>query len=699
MAKRQCTRKTEASKSTAKAAKKADEKPQIHLSLMDDPWLEPVKDAVLARYLRYQDKLKELESYYPTFIDFAGQYKYLGLNYSEEDHGWYLREWAPNARTIYMFGDFNNWNRSANPLTKKDNGIWEIFLDDATYADKLVHGSLYKLIIYGADGTIMDRIPAYTKRAVQDEQTKVFSAQVWKPEEKFSWSRKKFHAPKNEPLLIYECHIGMAQEKEGVGTYKEFEENVLPHIIKGGYNTIQIMAIAEHPYYGSFGYHVSNFYAPSSRFGTPEELKHLVKTAHDNGIRVIMDIVHSHTVKNTSEGINRLDGTDDLYTHPGGRGDHPQWDSKLFNYGKNEVIQFLLSNIRYWMEEFHFDGFRFDGVSSMLYFHHGMIGDATYDQWKYFCDGVEFDAITYLQLANKLIKLINPEAISIAEDVSGMPGLTTPLEDGGMGFDFRLGMGIPDFWIKILKEQTDEQWNVYQIWGVLNDRLPQVKTIAYAESHDQALVGDKTIAFRLMDKDMYFDMADNRQNPVIDRGIALHKMLRAFTIVNGGQAYMNFMGNEFGHPEWIDFPREGNGWSYQHARRQWSLLEKGFLRYHFLNDFDEALIKLIKQYPVMQDLYGQQLNMDQANQTICEKKGNLIFVFNFHPTACIPDYTFYVPDAGVYKLILNSDDKQFGGFGRIEGDGEYFSQEKNGVQTLSIYNVNRSVLVFKKVRD
>ncbi|MCQ2252112.1 MAG: alpha-amylase family glycosyl hydrolase [Bacteroidales bacterium] len=698
MAKRQCTKKT-ASKKAEPVEKKEEEQPQIHLAIMDDPWLDPVKNDIINRYNRFQAKFKELESYYPTFIDFAGQYKYLGLNYSEEDKGWYLREWAPNAKEIFIFGDFNNWERYQYPLTKKDNGIWEIFLDDKTFGKTFVHGSLYKIIVRGADDSLIDRIPAYTKRAVQDDNTKIFSAQVWKPKEKFSWSRKKFHAPKNEPLLIYECHIGMAQEKEGVGTYKEFEENVLPHVIKGGYNTIQIMAIAEHPYYGSFGYHVSNFYAPSSRFGTPEELKHLVKTAHENGIRVIMDIVHSHTVKNTSEGINRLDGTDDLYTHPGGRGDHPQWDSKLFNYGKNEVIQFLLSNIRYWMEEFHFDGFRFDGVSSMLYFHHGMIGDSTYDQWKYFCDGVEFDAVTYLQLANKLMKLINPDSISIAEDVSGMPGLTMPIEDGGMGFDFRLGMGIPDFWIKILKEQTDEQWNVYQIWGVLNDRLPHVKTIAYAESHDQALVGDKTIAFRLMDKDMYFDMADNRQNPVIDRGIALHKMLRAFTIVNGGQAYMNFMGNEFGHPEWIDFPREGNGWSYQHARRQWSLLEKGFLRYHFLNDFDEALIKLIKEYPVMQDLYGQQLNMDQANQTICEKKGGLIFVFNFHTSACIPDYTFYVPEAGVYKLILNSDDKQFGGFGRIEGDNEYFSMEKDGHQVLSIYNVNRSVLVFKKVRD
>lgn len=693
MAKRNNTKKAATMPSVASPA----EKPKIHLAIMDDHWLDPVQDDIIARYERFQRKYKELDGYYAGgLVDFAGQYKYLGLNYSEDEHGWWMREWAPAAKEMYIFGDFNNWNRYQYPLKRRDDGIWEIFLDDKTFAKTFVHGSLYKLIIHGADDTILERLPAYVKRAVQDDTTKIFAAQVWKPE-KFNWGRKKFKPNPNEPLLIYECHIGMAQEKEGVGTYKEFEDNVLPHIIQGGYNTIQIMAIAEHPYYGSFGYHVSNFFAPSSRFGTPEELKHLIKTAHDAGVRVIMDIVHSHTVKNLAEGINRLDGTDDLYTHPGGRGEHPQWDSKLFNYGKNEVIQFLLSNIRYWMEEFHFDGFRFDGVTSMMYWHHGNI--ESFDQWKFFRDGVEFDAITYLQLANCLMKKINPESISIAEDVSGMPGLTSPIEAGGMGFDYRLGMGIPDYWIKLLKEVGDDYWNVYQMWHVLNDRLPMVKTVAYAESHDQALVGDKTIAFRLMDKEMYFCMATNIGSDIIDRGISLHKMIRMFTIVNGGQAYMNFMGNEFGHPEWIDFPREGNGWSYKHARRQWSLMKADYLKYHFLNDFDEAMIKLIRQYPVMQDLYGWQLNMDEQNHTIVEKKGGLVFVFNFHPTACIADYKFYIPEPGVYKIVLNSDDLKFGGFGRLDPNQEFFAMPKDGHYELSIYNVNRTVLVLKKVRD
>ena len=688
-----------------KKAKKSKPEPK-HLAILDDHWLDPVQDDVMARYERFHRRLKELESYYPLTAQekkaklsplekLARQDQYLGLNYSKEEKGWWLREWAPAAKEMYVFGDFNGWTRYQYPLSHRDDGIWEIFLDDKTFGKTFVHGSLYKLIVRGADDSMLERLPAYTKRAVQDDTTKIFSAQVWKSD--FDWEGDDFKPNPKEPLLIYECHIGMAQEKEGVGTYKEFEDNVLPHVIKGGYNTIQIMAIAEHPYYGSFGYHVSNFFAPSSRFGTPEELKHLIKTAHSHGIRVIMDIVHSHTVKNLAEGINRMDGTDCQYTHPGGRGDHPQWDSKLFDYGKTEVIQFLLSNIRYWMRDFHFDGFRFDGVTSMLYMHHGNV--ESYNQAMYFRDGVEFDAVTYLQLANYLMKQINAQSVSIAEDVSGMPGLTSPIEAGGMGFDYRLGMGIPDYWIKLLKEVGDDYWNVYQMWHVLNDRLPMVKTVAYAESHDQALVGDKTIAFRLMDKEMYFCMATNIGSDIIDRGISLHKMIRMFTIVNGGQAYMNFMGNEFGHPEWIDFPREGNGWSYKHARRQWSLMEADYLKYHFLNDFDEAMIKLIREYPVMQDLYGQQLNMDEQNHTIVEKKGGLVFVFNFHPTACIADYKFYIPEPGVYKIILNSDDLKYGGFGRLDNDQEFFALPEDDHYKLSIYNVNRTVLVLKKVRD
>jgi 1,4-alpha-glucan branching enzyme len=581
-------------------------------------------------------------------------------------------------------------------LINNGRGIWEIFFDDKTYHSSLVHESLYKLIVQSQIGE-NERIPVYAKRVIQDENSKDFSAQFWNPQKVYKFKNKSPVLDANQPLFIYESHVGMAQETEGVGTYAEFRDKTLPRIVKAGYNAIQLMAIAEHPYYGSFGYHVANFFAPSSRFGTPEELKSLVDRAHGLGLLVIMDIVHSHTVKNTREGLNLFDGTDYQYTHHGSRGDHPQWDSKLFNYGKEEVLHMLLSNVRYWVEEFGFDGYRFDGVTSMLYFHHGM--GVNFDQpERFFTDGVEFDAVTYLQLANTLIHQLNPAYLTIAEDVSGMPGLCKPIEDGGIGFDYRLGMGLPDFWIKLLKHQQDEAWNIHEMYHTMTNRHFDIKTVAYAESHDQALVGDKTIAFRLMDKDMYFHMAKAEQSLVIDRGIALHKMIRLFTISLGGEAWLNFMGNEFGHPEWIDFPREGNNWSYKYARRQWSLIEKDYLKYHWLSDFDRAMLQLMKNYQIMQALPPWLLKADEACKTIVFERNHLVFVFNWHPSDSIPDYEIPLKQTGDYELILSTDDPLFGGFGRMDKSIRYPSYTRDEQAFMKIYNTNRTAMVFKPVK-
>ena len=661
----------------------------------DDPWLQPVEGQVLDRYNRYHQKLHEISDNFGSIEQFADGYMYFGINYDAKQKAYVYREWAPEAFNLYLTGDFNQWQKHSHPLKKDKYGVWEIMLPENDYKEAFTHGSKVKVLVNSRKGEQF-RIPAYIKRAVQDEDTKNFTGQVWLPKQ-FKWPKLQKTDNKVGDLFIYECHVGMAQEKEGVGTYTEFKDNILPRVKKLGYNAIQMMAIQEHPYYGSFGYHVSNFFAPSSRFGTPEELKELIKEAHKLGILVILDIVHSHTVKNTVEGINEFDGSDAQYFHPGNRGDHPQWDSKLFDYGKTEVLRFLLSNLKYWLNEFHFDGFRFDGVGSMMYHHHG--NESIDSQEKYFTQGVEWDAITYLQLANKLIHDLNPNAITIAEDVTGMPGLTAPLEDGGLGFNFRLGMGIPDFWIKILKERKDEDWNIYELWNTLNDRIPFVKTVAYAESHDQALVGDKTLAFWLMDKEMYWHMAKDDPDLTIERGIALHKMIRLFTLALGGDAYMTFMGNEFGHPEWIDFPREGNGWSYKYARRQWSLVDSPDLKYQFLSAFDAAMINIIKENKIMSAMYGQQLNMDEWNKTIVFERNNLIFIFNWHINHSVPDYEFRVPNAGTYQIILNSDNAQFGGHGRIDDNQEYhtFQKDHDPAFYLRIYNTNRTAIVLKKI--
>ncbi|MBR4053045.1 MAG: alpha amylase C-terminal domain-containing protein [Alistipes sp.] len=673
---------------------------QILPIVAEDEWLQPVEGEMNARYARYKAKIDEIEASNGSISDYANGYRYYGWQWDDVLDGWWFREWLPGAHDVYLFGDFNNWQRTELRLKRDQAGVWSIFLPAAMYRDRLTHGSLYKIHVHGPNGW-MDRIPAYATRVVQNEESKDFAAQFWWPGEAFDWKGDRFDASKNGALMIYESHVGMAQEREGVGTYREFTKKILPIVKKNGYNAIQLMAIAEHPYYGSFGYHVSNFFAPTSRCGTPEELKELIRVAHEKGIAVIMDLVHAHYVKNYNEGIRDLDGTDCHYSKAGDAGYQPYWDSMIFDYGKREVQHFLLSNIKYWMEEFHFDGFRFDGVTSMLYHHHGYTDfDA---REKFFDEGVNTDAICYLTLANKLVHELNPTAVTIAEDVSGMPGMCIPIAEGGVGFDYRLGMAIPDFWIKLLKDIPDEDWNIWEMWDVLTGRLPKVKTVAYAESHDQALVGDKTIAFRLMDKEMYTDMNRASENLIVERGMALHKMIRLMTISTGGQAYLNFMGNEFGHPEWIDFPREGNDWSYAHARRQWSLSTNGFLRYSFLGDFDRAMIKLMKKYKVLEDGYAWNLQMDEQNKTIAFSHGKLLFVFNWHPTASIPDYELPVQQAGKYVPILSTDEKRFGGHDTVDMHGEHFSfnvEDEEGKKwpRLKIYNVARTATVYLRKR-
>lgn len=662
-----------------------------------DPWLEPAEEEIRSRYDRYQRTMDEIKISFGSLLKFADAHNYFGIHFDKSRNGWVYREWAPKAQDLYFFGDFNNWQRYSHRMTRNQFGVWEIFLDKEMYKDHFTHESKIKVMVH-SDLGFQERIPAYIRRVVQDPVTMDFTGQVWLPPTKFDWEGDHFDIGKLGELFIYECHVGMAQEAEKVGGFIEFADTLIPYIKNSGYNTIQLMAIAEHPYYASFGYHVSNFFAVSSRFGTPVDLKYLIRKAHEQGLAVIMDLVHSHTVKNIAEGLNQFDGSEDQYFHPGARGNHPHWDSKCFDYGKTEVMRFLLSNIKFWMQEFHFDGFRFDGVTSMLYFDHGFRD--TWDLEGYFKEGVEWDAITYLQLANKVVHSLNPHAVTIAEDVSGMPGIARPVVEGGIGFDYRLGMAMPDFWIRELKEKADEAWDLNEMFRVMTNRLPDVKTVAYCESHDQALVGDQTIAFRLMQSDIYFHMQKEDKNIAIDRGIALHKMIRLFTIALGGQAYLNFMANEFGHPDWIDFPREGNNWSYKYARRLWSLVVDKNLKYHFLGAFDKDMLKLVKKHSILSLEYATQLWLDDWHKTIVFEKSGLIFIFNFHVNLSVPDYTFLVKDPGDYKIILNTDNPNYGGHGRIDEKTIFITLYDDNAKThsLKIYNTNRTALVLKKIK-
>lgn len=658
-----------------------------------DQYLEPYEDAIKGRHSHAVWKIDQLTQHgKQSLSDFANGYEYFGLH--KVRGGWVFREWAPNATDIYLVGDFNDWKESEDYRCKKVEGTGNWELKVPTKAMR--HGNLFKMHVKwnGGEG---ERIPAWATRVVQDEQTKIFSAQVWVPR-KYRWKKEKF-TPSRDPLLIYECHIGMAQDAEKVGSYTEFKDNVLPRIVKEGYNAIQVMAIQEHPYYGSFGYHVSSFFAPSSRFGTPEELKALIDAAHQKGIAVIMDIVHSHAVKNEVEGLGNLAGDPNQYFYAGDRHEHPAWDSLCFDYGKDDVIHFLLSNCKYWLEEFHFDGFRFDGVTSMLYYSHGL-GEAFVNYGDYFNGHEDDNAICYLTMANKLIHEVNPKAITIAEEVSGMPGLAAKFKDGGYGFDYRLAMNIPDYWIKTIKERRDEEWKPSSIFWEVKNRRADEKTISYCESHDQALVGDKTIIFRLIDADMYWHFKHGDETNLVNRGIALHKMIRLVTAaaMNGG--YLNFMGNEFGHPEWIDFPREGNGWSYKYARRQWNLVDNQDLDYHFLSDFDEAMLEVIKSEKKFNLTPVQEIWHNDGDQILAFERGDLLFVFNFSPTKSYTDYGFLVKK-GEYHVVLNTDAKAFGGNGLADDGVTHFTNfdplyEKDGKEWLKLYVPARSAVVLRK---
>lgn len=624
--------------------------------------------------------------------DFAAGHEYFGLHFKKSQ--WIFREWAPNATAVFVVGEISHWQEKEDFACRRidANGVWELHLPAA----RLKHGDLYRLRIHWPGGSV-DRIPAWTRRVVQDPHTLIFNAQVWKPEFTYEWQYPRFKVP-DTPPLIYEVHVGMAQQEGRVGTYAEFTANVLPRIKASGYNTLQMMGIPEHPYYGSFGYHVSSYFAASSRFGTPDDLKKLIDTAHGMGLTVLMDLVHSHAVNNEVEGLSRFDGTDYQYFHAGDKGQHELWDSRLFDYAKPQVLHFLLSNCRYWLDEFKVDGFRFDGVTSMLYHHHGMSkAFTTYED--YFDQSVDEDALTYLALANQVIHHLRPDAVTIAEDVSGMPGLARAEKDGGWGFNYRFAMGVPDNWIKLTKDTRDEDWLMSGLWFELNNRRRDEKTISYTESHDQALVGDQTLIFRLIGQEMYDFMAADHNDLKVERGLALHKMIRLITLATAGHGYLNFMGNEFGHPEWIDFPREGNNWSYHYARRQWHLADDPHLKYRQLGQFDKAMMALTVKYGVLTEPANRQLWEHDDDKVLIFERKKLVFAFNFHPTKSYDDYQFQVPP-GHYRIVLNTDDAAFGGHQRVDNSQIHIamtaSHPDHPPHRLSLYLPNRTALILKK---
>ncbi|KAL1411404.1 alpha-1,4-glucan branching enzyme [Vanrija albida] len=667
--------------------------------LQVDPWLEPYSDGLRKRYSEYQKALNFINTHEGGLDKFSQSYKTMGFQVDDKG-GVRYREWAPGAVEARLIGNFNNWSHTANPMTKNEFGVWEVYVPPTAQGECAIpHDSMVKISMTTPSGESLDRLPAWATRVTQDlDVSPVYDARFWNPPKADRYQFKNGHSQNSiEGLKIYEAHVGISSPNERVTTYKEFEADTLPRIKALGYNTIQMMAIMEHAYYASFGYQVTSFFAASSRYGTPEELKSLVDKAHELGLTVLLDVVHSHASKNVLDGLNMYDGTDHLYFHEGGRGRHDLWDSRLFNYGHPEVQRFLLSNLRFWMDEYKFDGFRFDGVTSMMYTHHGMGVGFSGGYHEYFGDSVDLEAMVYLMLSNKMLHELYPKVVTIAEDVSGMPTLCRPVDEGGVGFDYRLAMAIPDMWIKMLKEKSDDEWDMGNIVHTLTNRRHLERSVAYAESHDQALVGDKTLAFWLMDKEMYEYMSDlSAFTPIIERGMALHKMIRLLVHALGGEAYLNFEGNEFGHPEWMDFPREGNGNSFAHARRQFNLVDDHLLRYKYLNNWDAAVQTLEDKYKWLSAPQAYVSLKHEGDKVIVFERAGLLFIFNFHPTNSFADYRVGVDAPGKYHVVLNSDDKTFGGLARVDSSGEYFTtpMEWNGRKNwLQVYIPTRTVLV------
>ncbi|XP_039057127.1 1,4-alpha-glucan-branching enzyme 1, chloroplastic/amyloplastic-like [Hibiscus syriacus] len=676
-----------------------------------DPLLLGFRDHIDYRYAQYKRMREDIDKYEGGLEVFSRGYEKLGFICSET--GITYREWAPGARSAALIGDFNNWNPNADIMSQNEFGVWEIFLpNNADGSPPIPHGSQVKIRMETQSG-IKDSIPAWIKFSVQAPGGISYSGIYYDPPEEEKYVFKHPHPKRPKSLRIYESHVGMSSTEPKINTYANFRDDVLPRIKRLGYNAVQIMAIQEHSYYASFGYHVTNFFAPSSRFGTPDDLKSLIDGAHELGLFVLMDIVHSHASNNVLDGLNMFDGTDSHYFHSGTKGHHWMWDSRLFNYGSWEVLRFLLSNARWWLEEYKFDGFRFDGVTSMMYTHHGLQVTFTGNYSEYFGYATDVDAVIYLMLVNDMIHGLYPEAVTIGEDVSGMPTFCLPVQGGGVGFDYRLHMAVADKWIELLKKR-DEEWQMGDIIHTLTNRRWLEKCVVYAESHDQALVGDKTIAFWLMDKDMYDFMAlDKTSTPLIDRGIALHKMIRLITMGLGGEGYLNFMGNEFGHPEWIDFPRgeqrlhsgkviPGNNFSYDKCRRRFDLGDAGKLRYHGMQEFDKAMQHVEDEYGFMTSEHQYVSRKDEGDRVIVFERGNLVFVFNFHWHESYFDYRVGCLRPGKYKIVLDSDDPLFGGFNRLKHDVEYFSSEgwyDDRPRSLLVYAPCRTAVVYALVED
>ena len=642
-----------------------------------DHSLKPFELEIKERMELYKEKLNEIKNKEKSLENIAKSYKSMGINLMPNGDIKY-REYAPGAKGISLFGEFNNWNKEQFWAKKDKFGFWELIIPNENGAPKIQHGQIVKVNVVLEDGNWMERNPIWSHYLIQNKESIILENIFWNPEIKYKWKYPQKHIKKPESLRIYEVHIGLSSFDPKINSYKEFADTILPRVKKTGYTAIQFMAIMEHAEYASFGYHVNYLFAISSRFGTPEEFMYLIDKCHENGLFVIMDIIHSHASPNVNDGFNYWDGTDHLYFHGGNLGNHVQWNSKLYNYSSYETLRLLLSNCAYYIKEYRIDGFRFDCVTSMLYSHHGIDYNFTGNYKEYFNEFFNLESSVYLMLANSLIHKLNPEAITIAEDFSGTPGLCRPVEEGGLGFDYKLNMKICDKWKQYLLYKKDEEWNIEDIIYTLKNRRYKEKNISYCESHDQSFVGNCSLSSLLFSSERFWNMSNNSpETPVIGRGISLHKMIRLLTFALGGEGYLSFMGNEFGCPDSLDFPKKENRFSYSHSRRRWDLCDNKDLRYRFLYKWEIIMNILEEIFHFIESEEEYISTKHEDDKVIVFEKGVLLFIFNFHPVKDFQDYQIGTKWGTPHKIILDSDEKRFMGKGRLNHTSSYSTVKKS----------------------
>ena len=574
-------------------------------------------------------------------------YKKLGAHFCKKGKkdGVFFAVWAPNAREVYVIGEFNDWNESASPMERLGEG--GIF---ATFVEDVKEGQMYKYLLVLPDGRRLYKADPYANYAEMRPGTasKVYDLNH------FKWSDKKWLADRDkkdmnkEPMSVYECHIGSWMKhpdgtEDGFYNYREFADRIVEYFKEMPYTHIELMGIAEFPFDGSWGYQVTGYYAPTSRYGTPDDFRYLIDLLHKNDIGVILDWVPAHFPRD-AHGLCEFDGTC-LYEHPDKRlGEHPDWGTKIFNYSKNEVRNFLIANALFWIREFHIDGLRVDAVASMLYLDYGK-QDGQWVANKY--GGNEnLDAIEFFKHLNSVIHGAHPGIMMIAEESTAWPKVTAAPEDGGLGFSFKWNMGWMHDYCEYMKlDPIFRKDNHY--------RLTFAMSYNNSENYILPLSHDEVVHLKC-------SMVNKMPGYEIDKYANLRN-LYTFMFGHEGKKLL-FMGQDFAQErEWSE------------ARElDWNLLQNPLNK--GMHDFMSELLHIYKESPCLHEIDNDWLGFEWMNADDTENsiysfvrrnksvKQHMLFVINMTPISR-PKYKVGVPMNTQYKLILNSDDVKFGGNG------------------------------------